>query len=91
VGRLVIWSAAVGTVEGAPGVADGSGPALAPGTAAAPGTFDLEGLVVERGGRLDLREVQPAGGKRMPWDAYVRGRPAIVGARVLPGGSTTGA
>ena len=35
------------------------------------------------GGRLRLLEVQPAGGKRMSWDAYVRGRPAIIGASIV--------
>ena len=30
---------------------------------------------------LELRDVQPAGGRPMPWDAFVRGRPAIVGSR----------
>lgn len=47
------------------------------------GTFDADGLVTADG-RLRLLDVQPAGGKRMPWEAYVRGRPAIVGARVAP-------
>jgi methionyl-tRNA formyltransferase len=36
-------------------------------------------------GRLILREVQPAGGKRMAWADFIRGRPSIVGSRVLPG------
>lgn len=48
------------------------------------GTFDDHGLGVADG-RLRLAEVQPAGGKRMPWDDFVRGRPSIVGSRVLPG------
>jgi methionyl-tRNA formyltransferase len=51
----------------------------------ATGTFDDRGLGVGRGERLALVEVQPAGGRRMPWDAFVRGRPAIVGSRVIAG------
>ena len=34
---------------------------------------------------LGFIEVQPAGGKRMTWEAFVRGRPSIVGAEVVPG------
>ena len=49
------------------------------------GTFDEQGLGVGDGERLRLIEVQPAGGKRMTWGAFVRGRPSIVGARVQPG------
>ncbi len=48
------------------------------------GAFDDDGLGVGPGERLRLVEVQPAGGKRMPWDAFVRGRPAIVGSSVVP-------
>ena len=48
------------------------------------------GLIGPRGlstvdGELVLHEVQPAGGKRMTWDAFVRGRPGIVGGAVVPG------
>ncbi len=53
-----------------------------PGATTDPGVIDAFGLGASDG-RLRLVEVQPAGGKRMPWDAYVRGRPAIVGSRVL--------
>lgn len=47
------------------------------------GSFDIEGLGVGDGGRLRLLEVQPAGGKRMSWEAFVRGRPAIVGSSIV--------
>ncbi len=47
------------------------------------GTFDSEGLGTGDGARLRLREVQPAGGTQMSWDAYVRGRPAIVGGSIV--------
>ena len=47
-----------------------------------PGTFDDEGLGAG-GGRLRLREVQPAGGNRMSWDAFLRGRPSIVGSSIV--------
>ena len=48
-----------------------------------PGTFDDEGLGTGDGGRLRLLEVQPAGGNPMPWAAYVRGRPSIVGSSIV--------
>ena len=48
------------------------------------GTFDETGLGAGDGSRLRLREVQPAGGNRMSWDAFVRGRPAIVGSSIVP-------
>jgi methionyl-tRNA formyltransferase len=85
-GRLVIWSASVAAGKPA-GPATTAGAGAGAGLASAPGTFDLEGLSVGRGERLVLHEVQPAGGKRMSWVAYVRGRPGIVGATVLPGGA----
>ncbi|HSL76280.1 MAG TPA: methionyl-tRNA formyltransferase [Candidatus Limnocylindrales bacterium] len=49
-----------------------------------PGAFDEEGFGTGDGGRLRLREVQPAGGNRMSWDAFLRGRPSIVGSSILP-------
>jgi methionyl-tRNA formyltransferase len=45
------------------------------------GRFD-EGGLGTRVGRLALRDVQPAGGRRMAWEAFLRGRPAIVGSRI---------
>jgi methionyl-tRNA formyltransferase len=66
-GRIIVWRA-----EAVPGVPDGP-PA---------GTFDEEGLGAGDGGRLRLREVQPAGGSHMTWDAYLRGRPMIVGSSI---------
>ena len=48
----------------------------------APGTFGRDGLATVDG-ELLLREVQPAGGGRMPWDALVRGRPGILGSAAL--------
>ena len=38
-------------------------------------------------GRLVLHEVQPAGGRPMSGEAYLRGRPAVLGRRVAPAGS----
>ena len=50
----------------------------------APGMFGPLGLAtVVR--ELLLHEVQPAGGKRMSWDAFIRGRPTILGSTVVPG------
>jgi methionyl-tRNA formyltransferase len=66
-GRLVVWSAVPER--------DGDAPAVR--------TFDALGLGVGAGERLRLLEVQPAGGRRMPWDAFVRGRPAIVGTTIV--------
>jgi methionyl-tRNA formyltransferase len=34
-------------------------------------------------GMLRLLEVQPAGGKPMSWEAFLRGRPEVVGSRVV--------
>jgi methionyl-tRNA formyltransferase len=73
-GRIVTWSAGVDDSAGAEGSA---GPAR--------GVFDEQGLGVGDGERLRLIEVQPAGGKRMTWEAFIRGRPSIVGAQVKPG------
>jgi methionyl-tRNA formyltransferase len=47
------------------------------------GTFDLEGIGLADGSRLRLLEVQPAGGRSMSWEAFVRGRPAIVGSSIV--------
>ena len=55
-----------------------------PTTDQPPGQFGPRGLATADG-ELLLHEVQPAGGKRMPWEAYVRGRPGIVGSAVIPG------
>jgi methionyl-tRNA formyltransferase len=71
-GRLVVWNAAA-----VPATDD-----LATSTADAPvGTITPVGLVTADG-LLAFAEVQPAGARRMPWEAYLRGRPAIVGRRV---------
>lgn len=47
------------------------------------GVFDEGGFGTAGGARLRLREVQPAGRDRMSWDAYLRGRPAIVGSSIV--------
>ena len=47
-----------------------------------PGTFDWYGLSTIDGD-LQIHDVQPAGGKRMPWEAFVRGHPGIVGSAAL--------
>jgi methionyl-tRNA formyltransferase len=67
-GRLVLWHAAPDTAADGP---------------PARGTFDAVGLGVGDGDRLRMLEVQPAGGTRMPWEAFVRGRPAIVGSSIV--------
>ena len=75
-GRLVIWAASAEDGD----TAHGAGETVDVGTRV--GVIDGGGLVT-LDGRLRLHEVQPAGGRRMPWDAYVRGRPAIVGSAVV--------
>jgi methionyl-tRNA formyltransferase len=47
------------------------------------GRFSARGIATGDGTLL-LHEVQPAGGRRMPWVEYLRGRPGIVGSDVLP-------
>jgi len=47
------------------------------------GRFSSRGLATGNG-TLVLHEVQPAGGRRMPWVEFLRGRPGIVGSDVLP-------
>lgn len=47
----------------------------------APGTLTVDGLVTPNG-ILVFQEVCPAGGRAMPWSAYLRGHPAVVGTRV---------
>ena len=47
------------------------------------GRFTARGLATGDGTLL-LHEVQPAGGRRMPWVEYLRGRPGVVGSDVLP-------
>lgn len=71
VGRLAVWRA-----EPVHGFA-------APD--AAPGRFGRFGLHAADG-HLALREVQPAGRRRMTWDEFVRGHPAIVGSEVVRSG-----
>jgi methionyl-tRNA formyltransferase len=65
-GRLVVWKA---TVDG-------------PAFDTLPGTLwsgpELRVAPAENWLRLD--EVQPSGGRRMPGDAWLRGRPALAGA-----------
>jgi methionyl-tRNA formyltransferase len=67
-GRLVIWRASVGepTAKTTPGTI-GPGPLLEVATS-------------DRWLRLD--EVQPAGGRRMPGDAWLRGRPNVAGTAI---------
>lgn len=50
----------------------------------APGVFGPLGLFTAVG-ELLLHEIQPAGGNRMSWDAFIRGRPTILDSTVAPG------
>jgi methionyl-tRNA formyltransferase len=77
-GRLAIRRAHVGGAERSGHAAPGH---AAPGHAA-PGTLLHDGLVTAEG-LLVPDEVQPAGGRLMTWDAYLRGRPELVGSRAL--------
>jgi methionyl-tRNA formyltransferase len=56
---------------------------LGPATGRAPGIIGPHGIST-RDSELLLSEVQPAGGRRMPWEAFLRGRPDIVGRAILP-------
>ena len=67
-GRIIVWRA-----ETAQAAREGP----------QPGTFDDEGFGTGGGGRLRLKEVQPAGGNHMSWAAYLRGHPSIVGASIV--------
>ncbi len=70
VGRIIVWAA---DDSGAPN--DGEDPT--------PGRIGALGMSAADGACLAFREVQPAGGQRMSWDAYVRGHPAVVGSQVV--------
>jgi methionyl-tRNA formyltransferase len=58
--------------------------AVGRGVDVAPGTLGVDGLATSAG-TLRFEDVQPAGGKRMPWRDFVRGRPGVVGSAVVPG------
>jgi methionyl-tRNA formyltransferase len=62
-------------------VRDRDGPAAAlPGTITDPAA----GLIACGTGALQILEIQPAGGRAMPWEQFVRGRPVIAGTVVGP-------
>jgi methionyl-tRNA formyltransferase len=67
-GRLAVWRA-----HAAKGPAAGSDET---------GTLGSRGLRASDG-YLELQEVQPAGGQRMGYDAFLRGRPGVIGSRVI--------
>ena len=48
-----------------------------------PGTLTASGIAAGDGRELRLVEIQPAGGRRMTWDAFARGRPALLGSSIL--------
>jgi methionyl-tRNA formyltransferase len=72
VGRLVVWAASA--ADTSPGEVATSPTML--------GTVGPHGLATAAG-RLVLDEVQPAGGRRMPWADFVRGRPSVIGASIV--------
>jgi methionyl-tRNA formyltransferase len=55
---------------------------VAPGEHQPAGRFGPRGLETADG-TLILREVQPAGGRRMPWVEFLRGRAGLVGSAAL--------
>jgi methionyl-tRNA formyltransferase len=73
VGRIIVWEA---EIEAARERED-----------ATVSRIERCGLSTADGSCLVFRAVQPAGGRRMSWDAFVRGRPGIVGSTVVPAGS----
>ncbi len=72
------------TKEGRLAILDADAGPHAPGPRPGPalGRLDTSGLGTSDG-TLRLRHVQPAGGNRMSWDAYLRGHPGIVGSAVV--------
>jgi methionyl-tRNA formyltransferase len=69
-GRMVVWDA------------EASGLSI-DGEDRTPGRIGRYGMYAADGGYLTLREVQPAGGDRMHWQDFIRGRPAVVGSMVV--------
>ena len=57
---------------------------VGPRTDRDPGRFGPLGLATPVG-ELLVHEIQPAGGNRMSWDAFIRGRPTILYSAVVPG------
>jgi methionyl-tRNA formyltransferase len=49
-----------------------------------PGVVRADGCVAAISGSIEILEVQPAGGRAMPWGDFVRGRPQVVGQRMAP-------
>ncbi|MEY3143232.1 MAG: methionyl-tRNA formyltransferase [Planctomycetota bacterium] len=49
-----------------------------------PGVVRADGSVAATSGAIEILEVQPAGGRAMPWRDFVRGRPQVVGQRLAP-------
>jgi methionyl-tRNA formyltransferase len=86
-GRLIVWGAT--SVAGAAADSPGRGP----DSTARPGDSDVGTLVADDGGlalvvadgTLRLDQVQPAGGRRMTGQELRRGRPALLGTRVIAG------
>jgi len=56
---------------------------VGPAAEGPPGTIGTRGISTVDG-ELLLADVQPAGGRRMPWAAFLRGRKEILGRVVLP-------
>ena len=50
-----------------------------------PGRLGPEGLCAAAGSCLALRTVQPAGGRAMSWEEFLRGRPGLAGSTVIAG------
>ena len=70
VGRVVVWRSEPVDVR-------------IGGEDATPGHIGRFGLYAREGTYLALREVQPAGGTRMGWEEFIRGRPVIVGSSIV--------
>ncbi|MFN7613765.1 MAG: hypothetical protein ACK5P8_01085, partial [Phycisphaerae bacterium] len=49
-----------------------------------PGVVRADGCVAAAAGSIEILEVQPVGGRAMPWSDFVRGRPQVAGERLLP-------
>ena len=59
---------------------------VVPAVAGVPGTVAEQHVIVTGAGGLRLREVQPAGKRRMPFAAFLRGHPLPIGTRLVSRG-----
>ncbi len=81
---LMVWRASA-MPDARCGIAQPGRPRPTPGTVVAAGSADPPFVVVAGEGCVALHEVQPASGRRMPADAYLRGHPLAAGTALGAG------